>query len=100
MWSTSLAWQIELTASARKELSKLDRQAAKRITTFLCERITRSTNPRSNGKALTGPLGGLWRYRADDFRIVCELKDDVLRVLVIKIGNRREVYRPGQRPNK
>jgi mRNA interferase RelE/StbE len=100
MWSTSLAWQIELTASAKKELSKLDRQAAKRITTFLRERLASSTNPRSTGKALTGPLGGLWRYRAGDFRIVCEIKDDVLRVLVIKIGNRCEVYRAGRRQNK
>ena len=96
MWSTSLAWQIELTASARKELAKLDRQAARRITTFLRERIAGSATPRSTGKVLTGPLGGLWRYRTGDFRLVCEIQDDVLRVLVIKIGNRREVYRQGQ----
>ena len=96
MWSTNLAWLIELTASARKELAKLDRQAARRITTFLRERIANSANPRSTGKALTGPLGGLWRYRTGDFRIVCEIQDDALCVLVIKIGNRREVYRQGR----
>lgn len=89
----SLVWQIELAASAQKELSRLDRQVAKRITTFLRERVANSTSPRDNGKALTGPLGGLWRYRIGDYRIVCEIQDEVLRVLVLKIGNRREVYR-------
>ena len=88
-----MAWRIELAASAQKELSKLDRQVAKRITTFLRERIANSTSPRDSGKALMGPLGGLWRYRVGDYRIVCEIQDDVLRILVIKIGNRREVYR-------
>ena len=89
----SLAWQIELTDSARKQLSKLDRTTAKRITTFLRERVAGSDNPRSRGKALTGPLGDLWRYRVGDDRIVCDIRDDTLRVLVIRIGNRSDVYR-------
>ncbi|MEO7200443.1 MAG: type II toxin-antitoxin system RelE/ParE family toxin [Dokdonella sp.] len=45
------------------------------------------------GKSLTGPLGILWRYRVGDYRIICESQDDTLRVLAIKIGNRRDVYR-------
>ena len=48
---------------------------------------------RSTGKALTGPLGGLWRYRIGDFRVICEIQDGELRVLVVELGNRREVYR-------
>jgi mRNA interferase RelE/StbE len=88
-----LAWRIDLTESAKKQLSKLDRQAARRITTFLRERVADSENPRHAGKALAGPLGGLWRYRVGDYRIVCEIQDNALRVLVIMIGNRRDVYR-------
>ncbi len=88
-----MAWRIDLAESAKKQLSKLDQPAAKQITTFLRERVAGAENPRSTGKALTGPLGGLWRYRTGDYRIVCDIQDNALRVLVIKIGNRREVYR-------
>lgn len=87
-----MTWRIELTASAKKELVKLDRQTAKRITAFLRERVAQSTNPRDIGKALKGPLGEFWRYRVGDFRIICEIQDEVMRVLVIKLGNRRDVY--------
>lgn len=88
-----MVWRIELTASAKKELARLDRQAAGRITAFLRERVANAANPRNMGKALTGPLGKLWRYRVGDYRILCEIQDDVLHVLVIKIGNRSDVYR-------
>jgi mRNA interferase RelE/StbE len=86
-----LVWRIELTDSAVKQLSKLGKVDAKRITTFLRERVV--DDPRASGKALTGPLGGLRRCRVGDYRIVCELQDAVLRVLVVRIANRREVYR-------
>ena len=90
-WSETLVWRIELTETAAKQLSKIGKVDAKRITTFLRERIAH--DPRASGKALTGPLGGLWRYRVDDYRVICEIEDAVMRVLVVRIGNRREVYR-------
>lgn len=88
-----MVWQIDLTESAAKQLSKMDKSEAKRITTFLRQRLAVMDDPRSTGKALTGPLGGLWRYRVGDYRIVCEIHDGALKVLVVKIGNRRDVYR-------
>ena len=57
------------------------------------ERVIVRDDPRSTGKALTGPLGGLWRYRVGDYRVICEINDGSLRILVVQIGNRREVYR-------
>ncbi|MDR3792366.1 MAG: type II toxin-antitoxin system RelE/ParE family toxin [Terracidiphilus sp.] len=93
-----MAWTIEYTATARKQLRKLDRQEARRILDFMDERVGRDGNPRSNprstGKALKGPLlGEFWRYRVGDYRILCDIQDNKLCVLVIEIGNRREVYR-------
>jgi mRNA interferase RelE/StbE len=88
-----LAWRIDLTETATKQLLKLDKVEAKRVTTFLRQRLAALDDPRSTGKALTGPLGDLWSYRVGDYRIICEIQDEVLRVLVVKIGNRREVYR-------
>jgi len=88
-----LAWKIEYTETARNRLRKLDKPVARRIVDYLDERIAPLENPRSTGKALTGPMGGLWRYRVGDYRVICEIQDEVLRVLVIEIGNRRDVYR-------
>ena len=86
-----MTWRVELTETAAKQLSKLGKADAQRVTKFLRERL--AGDPRATGKALTGPMGGLWRYRIGDHRVICEIHDAVLRVLVVKIGNRREVYR-------
>jgi mRNA interferase RelE/StbE len=88
-----LAWTIEYAETAKKQLRKLDKLAARRIVDFMDERIAHSYDPRALGKALKGSLGDLWRYRVGDYRILCDIQDDVLTILVLQIGNRREVYR-------
>ena len=84
---------IDYADTAERQLSKLDKQTARRIVDFMDERVAGLENPRSTGKALTGPLGEFWRYRVGDCRVICDIQDGVLRVLVVQIGNRREVYR-------
>lgn len=88
-----MAWKIDYTQTARNQLRKLDRQIARRILDYLDERVATQTNPRSLGKGLSGPLGEFWRYRVGDYRIICDIQDEALRVLVVQVGNRREVYR-------
>jgi len=88
-----LVWTIEYAETAKKQLRKLDRVAARRIVDFMDERVAESDDPRGLGKALKGLLGDLWCYRVGDFRIFCDIQDKVLTVLVLQIGNRREVYR-------
>ena len=88
-----MAWTIDYVDTAKEQLRKLDKQVARRIVNYMDERISVLGNPRSNGKALTGPLGGLWRYRVGDCRVICDIQDDSVRVLVVRIGNRREIYR-------
>lgn len=88
-----MAWKIEYTETARKQLRKLDKQIARQIVDFMDERIAPLDDPRSTGKALVGPLGGLWRFRVGDYRVICDIRDDTLVTLVVQIGNRREVYR-------
>ena len=89
-----MAWTIDYTETARKQLRKFDKQTARRIVDFMDERIATQEGPRSTGKALTGPmLGAYWRYRVGDCRIICDIQDGVLCILVIEIANRREVYR-------
>lgn len=88
-----MAWTIDYADTAKGQLRKLDKQVARRIVDFMDDRIARLEGPRSAGKALVGPHGGFWRYRVGDFRVICDIQDDILRVLVVQIGNRREVYR-------
>ena len=87
-----MAWTIDYADTARSQLRKLDKQTARRIVDYMDERIADLENPRSAGKALTGPLGGLWRYRVGDYRVICDIQDGALRVLVVQVGNRSDVY--------
>ena len=89
-----MTWTVELETAAEKELDKLDPQEAKRILRFLFERVTHLENPRSIGEALQGSkFKNLWKYRVGDYRLICSLEDNVARILVVKIGDRKEIYR-------
>ena len=88
-----MAWTIDYTDSARKQLLKLDKQTARRIVDFMDTRVASVDDPRGTGKALSGPLGEFWRYRVGDYRVICDIQDGALRVLVVAVGNRREIYR-------
>jgi mRNA interferase RelE/StbE len=88
-----MAWKIEFAASAEKELAKLDRVVIRRILVFLHERVAKADNPRSLGKALKGPLGDFWKYRVGDYRVVCDIRDQEIVVLVVRVRHRSKVYR-------
>ena len=87
-----MAWTIEYSDTARGQLRLLDRQMARQVVDYMDERVAPRDDPRSIGRALTGPMGGLWRYRVGDCRVICEIHDDVLRVLVVRVGRRDRVY--------
>ena len=89
-----MAWNVELSEGADRELSKLDVQHRRRILKFLAERVARLDDPRSIGEALHGSrLGEFWRYRVGDYRLICKIEDGRLIVLVLRVGHRREIYR-------
>jgi len=88
-----LAWTIDYSKSARNQLKKLDKPIARRILDFLDNRVAQHDDPRTLGKALTGSLGTLWRYRIGDYRIICEIQHSTVRILVVHVGHSREVYR-------
>jgi mRNA interferase RelE/StbE len=89
-----MAWKVELDPAAERELDKLDPQIARRILKFLHERVAQLVDPRSIGEALKGSkLGDLWKYRVGDYRLIADIQDGRLRILIVRIGNRREVYR-------
>ena len=86
-------WTIEYTETARTQLRKLDTARARRIVEYMTTRVAGLENPRRLGKALTGPSGELWRYRVGDCRVICDIQDRALRVLVVRVGSRDKVYR-------
>jgi mRNA interferase RelE/StbE len=89
-----MAWSIDLDPRAKRELNRLDPQIARRINRFLFERLAPLENPRSIGDAQKGAeLGDLWKYRVGDYRIIASIEDNLVRILVVRIGNRRQVYR-------
>lgn len=87
-----MVWTIEFDKAAKKELAKLDKSTADRILKFLEERIATDENPRRFGEALTENLAGLWKYRVGDYRVIVEIQDAIIIVLVLRIGHRSKVY--------
>ena len=89
-----MVWIIKYTESSSKQLKKLDKQTALRVLDYMDERVAVLADPRSLGKNLKGlKVGEYWRYRVGDIRVICNIVDGQMTVLVIEIGNRREVYR-------
>jgi mRNA interferase RelE/StbE len=88
-----MAWKVELSQEADRQLDKLDPQIARRILKFLNDRVAPLDNPRSIGEALHGSkLGEFWKYRVGDYRLICSIEDKLVLILVLRIGHRREVY--------
>jgi mRNA interferase RelE/StbE len=89
-----LGWAVEFDPDAVKDLKKLDRPVQSRILSFLRERVAALDDPRSIGEALAGAkLGNYWKYRVGDWRIICDIQDQRIIVRVLRVGNRRDVYR-------
>lgn len=84
-------FRIEWSDRAVRQLDRFDRQRARAIVRYMAERVQGAESPRSLGRPLRGE--GLWRYRVGDYRVLCQIRDDVMVVLVVEVGHRREVYR-------
>jgi len=87
-----LTWKVRISEQARRELRALDHQIQRQIFRYLQERIETDEDPRRFGKALTSDKSGLWRYRIRDYRIICDIQDAKLIVLVLRADHRKEVY--------
>lgn len=89
-----MPWRIEYAESVHKSVRRLDRQVQRRLRNFLELRLAHMDNPRQLGAALQGTrYHDLWRYRVGNYRIIAELDDDGIRLLVVRIAHRRDAYR-------
>ena len=85
-------WRIEYDPEALEDLKKLDRTIQREILDYMDNRIATADNPRNFGKPLRYTKYGLWRYRVRDYRIICELREKRLVVLVVAVGHRSTIY--------
>ncbi|MDE2382982.1 MAG: type II toxin-antitoxin system RelE/ParE family toxin [Alphaproteobacteria bacterium] len=89
-----MGWKIDFTSDANRDLKRLDPQTRARILRFVADRLAQLDNPRDIGEALHGAeLGKYWKYRVGDYRIIASIQDKLITIVVVSIGNRREVYR-------
>lgn len=82
---------VIFTDGAKKDLKKLDNPVRKKIVAYL-EKVSKLEDPRSKGKALTSNLRGLWRYRVDDYRLICRIENEALIIFVLEVGHRKNIY--------
>ena len=87
-----MSWVYRFDARALKELRKLGKQTQSEIINYLDERVAGNGDPRRFGKGLRADLAGLWRYRVGDYRILCQIRDGELLILVVAVGHRRDIY--------
>ena len=88
-----MAWKIEISETAQKQLKKIDKKWQCTILDYLENEIALLEEPRQRGKALIGDKKGLWRYRISDFRVICQILDSELVILALAIAHRKEVYK-------
>jgi mRNA interferase RelE/StbE len=89
-----MTYTLEFSDKAKKQLAKMDKYAQTQIGSYIDRHFgSEPTNPRSHGKPLVGVLKGYWRYEVGKYRLICDIEDNVCRVIVVKAGHRREVYR-------
>ncbi len=87
-----MKYKVIFTEKAKKELKKLDKYTAALIIGWIEKNIQNCENPRIHGKGLVGNKSGQWRYRIGDYRLLCEIKDTEVIILVLEVGHRKNIY--------
>ena len=87
-----MGWKIKFDPAVEKDLKKIDRHTQKLIFSYLKNKVANLQTPKSIGKPLCGNLSGLWRYRVNSYRIICQFQEKALLILVIRISHRKNIY--------
>ena len=87
-----MIWQVKFSETAKRQLNKLQKQTQKDILKYLKKRIKTDEDPQRFGSLLRRSLSGLWKYRVGDYRLICEIQQEEIVVLVLAVGHRRKIY--------
>ena len=88
-----MGYRVRFSESAVRELKKLDRQTVRVIKNWVVKNLVDTEDPRLHGKALTGTLKGIWRYRVGDYRLFADIKDNIVTIFIFEVAHRREIYK-------
>ncbi len=87
-----MAWKINFTEFAAKQFKKLNKSIAKQLMDYLKEKVLTKSHPTGLGSPLLGNKSGLWRYRVNDYRIICQIKEEEVTILIVRLGHRKDIY--------
>ena len=85
-------FSVEYTPHAIKALKQLDKPTRALILSWVEKNLVGCENPRAHGKSLAANLSGMWRYRIGDYRLIAEISDKTITVLILNVGHRRDIY--------
>ena len=88
-----MIYELKYEAKAVKQIKKLDPATRNLIKSWIEKNLLNTDNPRQHGKGLTGSLSQYWRYRVGDYRILAEINDAEIIIIIVEIGHRRDIYR-------
>lgn len=88
-----MKYEVRIEKRALKKLNKMDGYTKALLMSWIKKNLSDTDNPRQNGKALKGELSGLWRYRVGDYRVVAEIQDEEVLILIVDVGHRKYIYR-------
>ena len=91
-----MSYHVQLTDTAKKQLKKMDRQTASMLLGWMRKNLEGCENPRQHGKGLSANRSGQWRYRVGKYRLIAEIEDDRIVILILSIGHRSDVYKSKQ----
>lgn len=85
-------YKVRFAERAKKDLKKLDRHTAALILGWIRKNLENCENPRLHGKGLTANRSSQWRYRVGDYRLLANIEDETITILILNVGHRREIY--------
>jgi len=88
-----MRYKVSIEKKALKKLNKMDKNNKAYLTSWINKNLVNSKDPKEKGKALQGELGDLWRYRVGNYRILVDIKDDELLILIVDLGHRKDIYK-------
>jgi mRNA interferase RelE/StbE len=88
-----MKYRILFEKNAEKQLKKIDITQQRIIVNWIAKNLENAPDPRIFGKLLKGNLKEYWRYRVGNYRIIAEINDDEVRILIIEIGHRKDIYK-------
>ena len=91
-----MSYHVQLTDTEKKQLKKMDRQTASMLLGWMRRNLEGCENPRQHGKGLSANRSGQWRYRVGNYRLIAEIEDDQIVILILSIGHRSDVYKSKQ----